>query len=61
MSPCSIQVCLGNSTGHSAERFDGKNIGKRSIEPTEAASFAPGLGKIGYAHFAVTLLERIGF
>ena len=55
-----LAMGLRNSVGHGAERFDGENVGKGSIEPTEAASAAPGLGKIRDAHFAVPLLERIG-
>jgi hypothetical protein len=54
-------MCPRNSARHGAERPDGKNIGKRSIEQTEAATLSPGLGEIGDPHLAVTLLERIGF
>src|SRR6476660_4834344 len=54
-----LAMGLRDRVGHGTQRFDSENVGKGSIEQTEAASAAPRLCKIRDAHLAVPLLEWI--
>ena len=51
---------LHDGLGDRAQRFHAQDIRQRAIELAEAASSAPGAGKIGDANLAVPFLERIG-
>ncbi len=53
-------MSLHDGLGDRAQRLHAQDIRQRAIELAEAASAAPGAGKIGDANLAVPSLERIG-